>query len=174
VKRLEIVMMAVAGVVIAVVGLWFALTFGGHGAQRLSAAAGFTGTPAADSFTYAAGTAGTYIVPAGFAATSVWAHNTSGGGTLTIAPSGPRELSACAAFDAGIYDAGPDADAAAPSWWGDAGTCLAAGASIVIPAASDYELAIPTISGGPDELGDGTVFVFTGTDSYVVTLQAHP
>jgi hypothetical protein len=133
---------------------------------------GYTGPAQIDRFTYVSGTSGTYVVPVGYAVVEWWAHNTTSGGTVTIAPSGPREYSACSTWDAGPdpYDAaadtGPDTfDAAAPS------TCRDAGPSIVIPAATGFGLQIPTLTGSPDELGEGTVFVFTGTDSYVITLH---
>jgi len=114
------------------------------------------GVPGVDRFAYASGTAGTYTVPSGFYVTSVWAHNTSGGGTVTIAPSGSRMQTACAVSGSG--------------------GCRATGSAIVVPAGAAWSLAVPVLTGGqpavdyPQELGEGTQFVFTSTDSYVVTL----
>jgi hypothetical protein len=103
-------------------------------------AAGFTaGT---DAFSYAAGTAGTYTVPAGTYVTSLTAHATGSGATLTMTPSGPNV------------------------------TSPVAGPAIAIPAGAAYALNRPVLSGQANELGAGTTLVFAETDSYVVTLYA--
>jgi hypothetical protein len=138
---------------------------------RAGALAGYA-NPILDRFSYASGTSGTYTVPSGYFVTSWWAHNTSGGGTVTITPSGPGEYNPC---DAGYDAAGPDAnsidggeDAASLS---DAGPqCAFALAAITVPAASAYGNGVPVLRAGQDELGPGSIFVFTSTDSYVVTL----
>ncbi len=141
-------------------------------APRFGQASSYTGPGQIDRFTYVSGTSGTYIVPAGYAVVEWWAHNTTSGGTVTIAPSGPREYSTCTSWDAGpdLYDAaadtGPDPYDAAPLT-----NCRDAGSPIVIPAGVGYGLRIPTLTGSPDELGEGTVFVFASTDSYIITLH---
>jgi hypothetical protein len=140
----------------------------------------FTGaTPQlATRWQHLSGTSGTVIIPANTYVTSIWAHNTTSGGTLTIAPSGPNLQTACAAWDAGpdpydahladgaAFDAGPDLyDGTAPT------TCQDGGTAITIPAASAWSVTIPTLTGSPNEIGPGSVLVFTSTDSYVLTLN---
>jgi hypothetical protein len=93
------------------------------------------------SLYYAAGTAGTVTVAAGSYVTGVSCHATGAGATLTITPNGP-----------GVADA-------------------AAGAAIPIPAGGAYSLARPVLVGNSQELGTGSIFVFSGTDAYVVTLE---
>lgn len=46
------------------------------------------------------------------------------------------------------------------------------GPSITIPAGICMNIPIPIIPGAQVELGDGTVFTFTGTSTYVITLEA--
>ena len=46
---------------------------------------------ASSQFSYAAGTAGTVTVPAGVVVTSLGAHVTGSGATLTITPKGPMQ-----------------------------------------------------------------------------------
>lgn len=121
----------------------------------------------ADPYSYASGTSGTYTVPAGYYVTSWWAHNTTSGGTVTITATSPNWLGAC--FDAGFADAGDAGDGAPIPI--DAGPCVSPGTTITIPAASAYQQTVPTLRGLPDELGSGSVFVFTSTDSYVITLR---
>lgn len=142
-------------------------------APRPHAAASLA-NPTVDRFTYAAGTSGTYLVPTGYYVVGWWAHNTTGGGSVSVTPTGPRKYPTCASWDAGpdpydaAADSGPDTfDAAAPS------TCRATSGAVVIPAGSSFGLSIPVLAGGPDELGDGTTFVFTGTDSYVIVMEQY-
>lgn len=133
---------------------------------------GQTPPPIVDTFSYAAGTSGTFVVPVGVYVIGWWAHSTAGG-TASFTPTGPREFPTCASWDAGPdpYDAaadtGPDLfDAAPPA------TCRATGSSITIPAGSSFGLSVPVLAGNVDELGAGTTFVFTSTDSYVVTMTS--
>lgn len=93
-----------------------------------------------DAFFYATGTSGTYTVPAGAYVTSLSCHATGSSATLTITPSGPSIV-------------GP-----------------IAGSPIPIPAGGAYSLSRPVLAGYANELGAGSVFVFTGTDAYVITL----
>lgn len=146
------------------------LTLGGACAQKPEASpapplpeqphmAAFGTTPqVTDRFTLLSGTAGTAVVPAGDFVTSIWAHNTTGGGTVTIAPVGLNSVGPC---DASTDGANPD---------GGPALCQQPSSTITIPAGSAWGVSIPALRGGWDELADGTQFVFTGTDSYVVTL----
>lgn len=132
--------------------------------RRQPAYLGSTGsTPQTqDRFTYLAGTGAaggtTVLVPTGSYVTSIWAHNTSGGGSVVITPSSPTALSPC---DAGADAANSD---------GGSNTCLPSPGTIIVPAATAWSLGIPVLKGGYEELADGTSIVFTSIDSYAVTL----
>jgi hypothetical protein len=126
----------------------------------------FLANPGPDRFAYFSGTSGTVTIPTGYYVTNWWAHNTSGGGTVVIEPTGPGVYAGC--VDAGTSDAGDAGDAAVDA--GDAGPCRGAGMTFTIPAATAFAEGIPVLRGAPDELGDGTTFVFTGTDSYWIGL----
>jgi hypothetical protein len=132
---------------------------------RVGARAGYA-APVADTFSQAAGTAGTYTVPTGFFVTSWWAHNTVGGATVVITPTGAREYSAC-------VDAGCTTTEAGTTCTSVSTPCASPGPTLTIPAATGHGDAVPVLLGGPDELGEGTVFVFSGTDSYVLTLRSY-
>jgi hypothetical protein len=69
-----------------------------------------------------------------------WSAHSTSGATVAITPSGPN-----------IVDA-------------------QAGTNITIPAGSAYNMSKPALAGNANELGAGTVFVFTGTDAYVITM----
>ena len=99
--------------------------------------------PVASRFSYLAGTAGTATVPAGYFVTGIAAHATNSGASFTIAPQGPDT-------SAGV-----------------------AGPSIPVPAGVGFGLGKPTLLGQQDEMGDGTVIVFTGTDMHFVSLTAY-
>lgn len=119
---------------------------------RRRAAAAYP-NPTVDALATTSGTSGTFVVPSGAYVTSWWAHAAAGGagGTVTIAPSGPGSYPTCYASDAS--------------------TCRDAGPSITIPAGVAFSLEIPTLKGGADELGAGSVFVFAGTDSFAITVN---
>jgi hypothetical protein len=117
---------------------------------------GYSG-PVTDSFSYLSGTSGTVVVPANSFVTSIWAHNTTGGGTFTITPASQYTNPAC--------DAGADV--------GDAGNCTFPGTTITVPAATAYFLAAPVLQGSSTELADGTQITFVSTDSYVITLTKY-
>ena len=51
-------------------------------------------------------------------------------------------------------------------------TAPVAGPSIPIPAGVGWSLLVPVLVRAPQELGAGTIFVFTGTTSYTVTLES--
>lgn len=91
-----------------------------------------------ERFKYNAGASGTVTVPAGRAVTGVTAHATGSGATLTIAAKGDNT----------------PADST--------------GDSIPIPAGTSISFGVPVIEEDVDQLGPGTVFTFTGTDSYLV------
>lgn len=91
-------------------------------------------------FFYAGGTNGTYTVPGGAFVTGISAHATGGGATLTMTPAGP--------------------DVTSP----------VTGPAIPIPAGAALSLSRPLLTGNSDELGVGSVLVFTNTDAYIVTL----
>jgi len=143
------------------------------------AAAIFPGNtgPATDSFSYLSGTSGTVVVPVNYFVTSIWAHNTTSGGTFTINPANQYTNPACnnPAIDGGPYDSGCGADAAcdAAAPPGYYPTCNAAGTTITVPAATAYFLPIPVLRGAATELADGTTIVFASTDAYVVTLNKY-
>lgn len=131
-------------------------------------------TATAPAFNYASGTTGTYVVPHGNYVTSIWAHNTTGGGTVTITPSSPYANPACnnPAIDAGPYDSGCGGDAACdaavpPNYYP---VCNSVGSTITVPALTAYWLPIPVLQGSAHELADGTTLVFASTDAYVVTM----
>lgn len=119
---------------------------------RRRAAAAYP-NPTVDALATTSGTSGTFVVPSGAYVTSWWAHAAAGGagGTVTIAPSGPGSYATC--------------------YVSDAATCRDAGPAITIPAGVAFTLEIPTLKGGADELGAGSVFVFAGTDSFAITVN---
>jgi hypothetical protein len=156
IKRIGLSFLALAAIA------WFAY---GCSTTREPARVGLsTSGTVADPYSYASGTSGTYTVPAGYYVTSWWAHNTTSGGTVTITATSPNWLGAC--YDAGVIDAGDGGVIVL-----DGGPCVGPGTTITIPAGTQYQQTVPTLVGVPDELGSGTVFVFTSTDSYVVTLR---
>jgi hypothetical protein len=90
-------------------------------------------------FVYFSGTAGTVTVPSGSYVTGLSCHATGSGASLTITPDGPNIPTPTA------------------------------GSAIPIPAGAAYSLSRPVIAGNANELGAGSVFVFAGTDAYIVT-----
>lgn len=114
---------------------------------------GATFTTAADAIATTSGTSGTIVVPIGAYVTSWWAHAAAGGagGTVTIAPTGPREYPTC--------------------YTSAAATCRDAGPAITIPAGAAFSMEVPVLAGNADELGAGTTFIFSGTDSYAITVN---
>jgi hypothetical protein len=44
-------------------------------------------------------------------------------------------------------------------------------AAITIPAGSAWGLSVPVLTGAPNELGVGSVFVFSGTDAYTIVMN---
>jgi hypothetical protein len=92
-------------------------------------------------FLTAAGTSGTYTVPAGAYVTMISCTNTSGSSaTVVITPSGT-----------GV-------------------TSPLTGATITVPAGLGWTVARPVLLGNLGELGPATTIVFTGTTTYSVTL----
>jgi hypothetical protein len=116
-----------------------------------------------DRFTMLAGVSGAVVVPVGSYVTSVRAHTSAtDSGTaasIAITPSGRYNLQPCNE-DGGPYDAAAV----------DASACALIGATIPLGLGDNFEIRIPVLRGAPDELGEGTTFIFTGTDSYVLTL----
>ena len=51
-------------------------------------------------------------------------------------------------------------------------TAPVAGPSIPIPAGVGWSMLVPVLIRAPQELGAGTIFVFTGTTSYTITLES--
>jgi hypothetical protein len=94
---------------------------------------------------YTSGTSGTVTVPAGAYVTGIYCHGSTdaGSGSLTITPAGPA-----------ITDA-------------------QAGPAIPVPAGQPITIARPWLQGSPNELGVGSVIVFSGTDAYFVTFLAY-
>jgi hypothetical protein len=97
-------------------------------------------SPGNGQFFYAAGSSGTYTVPAGSYVTGVSCHATGGGATLTMTPNGPGVVSPVA------------------------------GPSVPIPAGAALSLTRPLLQGNSQEFGTGSVFVFANTDAYILTL----
>ena len=98
--------------------------------------------PGTDGLTYATGTSGTYTVPTGVYVTGLSCYATAGGASLTITPSGPS-----------ITDA-------------------QAGSAITIAAGQGFSLGRPWLAGNANELGAGSVLVFSGTASYFISMYA--
>ena len=96
--------------------------------------------PGNSLYFYTAGTSGTYTVPAGSYVTALACYATSGGATLTITPSGP-----------GV-------------------TTPVAGPAIPVPTNGGFNLSKPVLVGNSNEMGTGTVLVFSGTSNYFVSL----
>lgn len=116
-----------------------------------------------DRFTYLAGSSGSVAVPAGSYVTSVRAHAAAADGgsaaSVVVTPSGRYNLLPCNE-DGGPYDAAAV----------DASACALMGQTVPLGLGDNFEWRVPVLRGAPDELGEGTTFVFTGTDSYVITL----
>lgn len=98
-------------------------------------------TTQVERFKYNAGVSGTVTVPSGRAVTGITAHASASGASMTIAAQG--------------------ADTAADP----------TGDSIPIPAGASISLGVPVIEQNDEQLGPGTVIVFTGTDSYLIVYR---
>lgn len=110
-----------------------------------------------DPLVFASGTAGTYTVPRGYvvALSAVASTVTDAGGgadagdsgivgaTVTITPNGP----------------------------GITGGSAVTQPPILIPSASTWSLSRPAIQGSANEMGTGTVIVFSGTIAYTVVMS---
>ncbi len=107
-----------------------------------------------DPLTLATGVSGTYTVPRGYVVgfSAVADGNAEAGGvdggiggyaTIVITPNGPSVT------DSALVTQPP----------------------ILIPAGLNYSAGRPVIQGATNELGAGTVFVFTGTISYTIVMS---
>ena len=94
----------------------------------------------ADRFSYLTGVTSAGVTIAAGYYVTAVSAHSTAGGSMTITPCGPNIA-----------------------------TCTA-GSSIAIPAGSAFTVTYPSLVGAQNELGAGSVFVFTGTDSYVITL----
>ena len=95
---------------------------------------------------------------------SIYSYAAGASGTVTVPTSTFVTGFSCHATSAGtltIAPSGPDV------------TSPVTGPSIPIPAGTSLSVSAPTLHGQQDELGDGTVFTFTGTDSYIVWYQKY-
>jgi hypothetical protein len=120
---------------------------------KLSASPKFAAlsTTVVDPLVFATGVSGTYIVPRGYvvgfsavASTTADAGvdgGTGGYATVTITPSGPN-----------------------------VGTPVAQ-PPIYIPAGLNYSTGRPVIQGNTNELGVGSIFVFSGTSTYTIVMS---
>jgi hypothetical protein len=93
---------------------------------------------------------------------SRFSYDAGASGTVTV-PAGKKVVGiACHASGAGSFTIAPTGpnDAAAVT-----------GASIPLPAGTSFSIGRPVLDGDQNEVGPGSVIIFTGTDSYFVAYE---